>query len=251
MERARERDHRRRRARRHILRRQAREALVQGQGRAQFLGEHERQPHDGQSARGRQQGPPEGPRRLERRTNSWECYVCRNIPKVYGLQRREDLVRQRERPASIYCIVMGSENTAAKAFQRWVNSEVLPSIRRLGYYNAASSLTSASGSSRSNRSMSSGAAPRGAAGVPACCSQSAEHPHIHTSTHPHIHTSTHPHIHTSTHPHIHTSTHPHIHTVVCPLRLGRCLFDAFASDRISQGSSLRRSARRMLSQRQS
>jgi prophage antirepressor-like protein len=37
--------------------------------------------------------------------------------------------------SGLYCIIMGSEKEIAKPFQRWVTSEVLPSIRRTGRYD--------------------------------------------------------------------------------------------------------------------
>jgi prophage antirepressor-like protein len=45
--------------------------------------------------------------------------------------------------SGLYCIVMGSEKAVAKGFQRWVTSEVLPSIRRRGYYTGENPLLAA------------------------------------------------------------------------------------------------------------
>lgn len=39
--------------------------------------------------------------------------------------------------SGLYALIFGSEKPEAKAFKKWVTSEVLPAIRRKGYYSAA------------------------------------------------------------------------------------------------------------------
>lgn len=38
--------------------------------------------------------------------------------------------------AGVYCLILGSEKPEAKAFKRWLTREVLPQIRKVGFYGA-------------------------------------------------------------------------------------------------------------------
>ena len=54
--------------------------------------------------------------------------------QIDGSGQRRDMVIINE--SGLYSLIMGSQLPAAKQFKRWVTSEVLPSIRKTGGYNA-------------------------------------------------------------------------------------------------------------------
>lgn len=53
-----------------------------------------------------------------------------------GGRQRQNHVNE----SGLYALILGSTKDAAKRFKRWVTSEVLPSIRKTGSYNAVASL---------------------------------------------------------------------------------------------------------------
>lgn len=61
-----------------------------------------------------------------------ECEVLK-VP-VDGAQGRKTAVFVNE--SGLYTLILGSKKPEAKAFKRWVTSEVLPAIRKHGFYDA-------------------------------------------------------------------------------------------------------------------
>lgn len=59
--------------------------------------------------------------------------VKRDTPTTSGVQEISFLYE-----SGVYALVFGSKLPAAKAFQRWVTGEVLPSLRKTGQYQVAS-----------------------------------------------------------------------------------------------------------------
>lgn len=68
-----------------------------------------------------------------------EDIVKHAIPDSQGFNQKTTLINE----SGVYSLVFGSKLPTAKAFKRWVTSEVLPSIRKSGSYSLETSLSPA------------------------------------------------------------------------------------------------------------
>lgn len=63
-------------------------------------------------------------------------YVTRNVKNQYGESSKQKLVNMLfVNESGFYCLVFGSKLETAQRFKHWVTYEVLPSIRKNGYYS--------------------------------------------------------------------------------------------------------------------